>query len=75
MRVKTLSSNVVEPLLQDFFKRATEAAEQGHRMVPLNAPSPEIEEVMLIKLAELGYKKDCMHDEKKHCCVTCAAWL
>lgn len=75
MRVKTFSSNAVEPLLQDFFKRATEAAEQGYRMVPLNAPSHEIEEVMLIKLAELGYKKERMFDKSKNLYVVCAAWL
>lgn len=75
MRVKTLNSNAVEPLLKDFFKRAAAAADLGARMVPLNAPSHEIEEVMLIKLAELGYKKDCMHDKTNHRCVTCAAWL
>lgn len=75
LRVKTFNSQAVRPLIQDFFKRATEAAEQGHRMVPLNAPTQEIEKLMLIRLTELGYKRDCMHDEKKHCCVTCASWV
>ena len=64
-----------QPLIQDFFKRATEAAEQGHRMVPLNAPTEEIEKLMLIRLTELGYKRDCMCDEKTHRCVTCASWV